>query len=192
MKIILIRHAKVLIENTSKISASQMQTWVDSYNVSPIDTSLPEDEVVTLIKNAEMVLASGLSRTRDSLNLIDITPTLTHHLFDEAALPVARGEFLKLRPKSWLMVLRVMMLLGIGKNNHTFKDSKQRAKDASDYLIELSKEHDNVVLMGHGGMNWLMGKELISSGWECVGKSGGTKNWGYSVYEYEEKKCSIK
>jgi len=187
MKIILIRHARVLIEDSAKISASQMQTWVDSYNVSPIDTALPKSEVVTLIKDADVVIVSSLSRTRDSLKVIDIVPMEQNSLFDELDLPKTKGEFLKLRPRFWLIMLRIMMLLGIGKHNHTFKDAKQRAKEASEYLAKLSKKHDTIALMGHGGMNWLIGKKLDSCGWSCVQKSDGNKNWSYKVYEYEEK-----
>jgi len=185
MKIILIRHAKVLIEDSAKISASQMQAWVDSYNVSSIDPSLPKNEVIMLIKNADTVLASSLSRTRDSLKVIDVVPMEQNSLFNELDLPKTKGEFLKLRPRFWLIMLRVLMLLGIGKHNHTFKDAKERAKEASEYLAKLSKKHDTIALMGHGGMNWLIGKELDSCGWSCVQKREGSKNWSYKVYEYE-------
>lgn len=187
MKIILIRHAKVLIEDSAKISASQMQTWVDSYNVSSIDPSLPKNEVIILIKNADIVLASSLSRTRDSLKVIDVVPMEQNSLFDELDLPETKGEFLKLRPRIWLIILRLMMLLGIRKHNHTFKDAKQRANEAREYLAKLSKQYDTIALMGHGGMHWLIGKELNSCGWACVQKSDASKNWGYKVYEYTEK-----
>ena len=43
------------------------------------------------------------------------------------------------------------------------------------------EDHDNVVLVGHGGMNWLIGKVLINEGWELEGKSSHA-NWGVKCY----------
>lgn len=44
-------------------------------------------------------------------------------------------------------------------------------------LIELSEEHDRVVLVGHGGMNYFMRRILLKQGWKLQGKAS-SKNWG--------------
>jgi len=183
MKIILIRHAKVLLDNTQKKTASQMNTWVEAYNHAPIDITLPSKEVVSHIKCADMVLASTLSRTSDSLVVIGVEPTEKNSLFDEIDLPEAKGTWVKLSAKTWLVLLRLMMLAGFGKKSKVYTEAKQRAKRASEYLVELAKKHESVALMGHGGMHWLVSKELERRGWECVEQSGGSKNWGFKVYE---------
>ncbi len=182
MKIILTRHAKVLLENTQKITASQMNTWVEVYNHAPIDMTLPNEEVIRHIKDADIVLASSLTRKADSLELIEVEPTEKNSLFDEIELPEAKGTWLKLSAKMWLVLLRLMMLAGFGKKSKVYKKGKQRAKRASDYLVALATKHERVALMGHGGMHWLVGKELMNLGWECVEQDGGSKNWGYKVY----------
>ena len=46
MKIILIRHAKVLLDKTQKITASQMNTWVEAYNCAAVDMTLPKQDVM--------------------------------------------------------------------------------------------------------------------------------------------------
>jgi hypothetical protein len=38
--------------------------------------------------------------------------------------------------------------------------------------------------MGHGGMNWLISKELEKMSWVCVEDEHSSKNWGYKVYKY--------
>jgi len=182
LKIILIRHAKVLLDNTQKISSSQMNTWVEAYNHAPIDTTLPSKEVIHYIKGADVVLASSLSRTFDSLSVIEVEPTEKNSLFDEIDLPQAKGTWLKLSSKTWLLLLRLMMLAGFGKKSKVYTEAKQRAKRASEYLIHLANTHESVALMGHGGMHWLVSKELERRGWECVEQSGGSKNWGFKVY----------
>ena len=183
MKIILIRHAKVLLDNTQKITAFEMNTWVEAYNHAPIDITLPSKEVIRQIKGADVVLASSLSRTADSLAVIGVEPTEKNSLFDEIDLPQAKGTWLKLSSKTWLVLLRLMMLAGYGKKSKVYTEAKQRATEVSEYLIDLANKHESVALMGHGGMHWLMGKELERRGWECVEQGGGSKNWGYKVYE---------
>jgi len=183
MKIILIRHAKVLLVDYAKITASQMRAWVDEYNYASINTTLPSKEVISLIKDADVVVVSSLSRTNASLELIGIIPTEQNSLFNEIELPEAKGTFLKLHTKTWLIILRFMMLLRIGKNSRVFLSAKERAKRGAEHLMALAKENDSVVLIGHGGMNWLLGKVLSKSDWKCVEQSGGSNNWGYKVYE---------
>jgi len=182
MKITLIRHAKVLLDNTQKITASHMNTWIEAYNHADIETMLPSKEVIEHIISADSVQASSLSRTADSLSVIGVEPTEKNSLFDEVALPEAKGTWLKLSSKTWLVLLRLMMLSGIGKKSKVYTEAKQRAKRASEYLVGLSNNHGSVALMGHGGMHWLVGKELERLGWECVEQDGGSKNWGYKVY----------
>ncbi len=181
-QITLIRHAKVDIDNNTKITASQMQEWVKNYNQASIDNTLPTKEIITQIKKANYITASTLPRTTDSLKLISITPDEISHLFDEADIPDTNIGFVKLRPKNWLIFLRILMLLGVGKDDKSFVKTKQRAKEASKKLIDLAKLHKNVVHMGHGGLNYLIKKELLSNGWELVRKNGGNDNWGYQVF----------
>ncbi len=160
-----------------------MKAWVEEYNHAPIDKTKPNQEVIALVKNADVVLASSLSRASDSLDLIDVVPTEKNSLFDEIDLPSTNGTFLKLHAKTWLRLLRLMMLLRIGKKSQVLVDAKERAKCGAKYLVGVAKENNTVVLMGHGGMNWLLGKALLKSGWECVEQGGGSKNWGYKVYD---------
>jgi len=181
--ITLIRHAKVLADEHQKMYASQVPKWVEHYNTAPVATTLPDEQVIQQIKNANVVAASALSRTYDSLALLDIKPDITDALFNEAEVPSGKIPFVKLYPSQWLVVLRVMMLVGIGKGSGSFKASKARAAEATKILIKLAYQHENVALMGHGGMNWLMGKVLEYEGWECIQNTQSSKNWGYKVYE---------
>lgn len=183
MKITLIRHAKVLLDNQTKVSASQMKAWVDEYNHAPIDKTKPSQDLIALVQNANVLIASSLSRSNDSLGLIDVVPSEKNSLFDEVDLPSTNGTFIKFHAKIWLRLLRMMLLLRIGKKSQVLVDAKQRAKIGAEHLMALAKENGTVVLMGHGGMNWLLGKALAKLGWVCVEQRGGNQNWGYQVYE---------
>jgi len=160
-----------------------MNAWVEAYNHADIETTLPSKEVIEYIKGADVVLASNLSRTTDSLAVIGVEPTEKNNLFDEIALIETKGTWLKLSAKTWLVLLRLMMISGFGKKFKVYTEAKQRAKKASEYLVELANNHECVALMGHAGMHWLMGKEMQRLGWKCVEQGGGSKNWGYKVYD---------
>jgi broad specificity phosphatase PhoE len=180
-QITFIRHAKVDIDNSQKIDAHSLQKWIEAYDTAPIHAeSLPTQETIVLVQSADIVLTSTLRRASDSAKVLGIEVDEQNELFNEANIPKVNIPFLKLKPKSWLVILRLMLLFGVGKKDASLKASKAQAKEAVQRLITLSKEHDHVVLVGHGGMNWLMSRVLIKEGWKLEGK-GSHANWGTIV-----------
>lgn len=185
-QITLIRHAKVNIDNAKKINAYALQKWVKEYDVAPIhNKSLPSDATITLAKSADVVLTSSLKRAIDSASVLGLEVHEKNELFNEAAIPEVSIPYLKLKPKVWLVILRVLLILGLGKKNNSLKASKAQAKQAAQRLIAMSKEYKHVVLIGHGGMNWLMAKALLKEGWVLEGK-GSYENWGVSVFRKQQ------
>jgi len=182
MQIVLIRHAKVLIDSDTKIYAKDMQEWVKQYDLAEVEQTLPSEDIIELTKSANIVLSSKLRRSADSLAIVGAKADISDPIFNEAEIPTSNGSLFKAKPKHWLVFLRVLMLLGIGKGNTSFKKSKQRAKEASNLLIELAKKPQNIALLGHGGMNFLIGKELKAKGFKCTQKGGGNSNWSYKIY----------
>lgn len=61
------------------------------------------------------------------------------------------------------------MLLGRGKKDSSLKASKHQAQDAAALLVEYSKQYQCVVIIGHGGMNWLIRQKLREQGWAVEG-----------------------
>lgn len=183
MTITLIRHAKVLAEEDKKLYASEVPMWVEHYNVAPIDNTLPQSNVIKQIEDANVIVASRLSRTHDSLALLGMAASEKERLFDEAKVPLGKIPYIKLYPRQWLVVLRLMMLIGLGKESSSLKASKARAGKAAKYLAALAQQQQSVALMGHGGMNWLIAKALEKEGWRCVTDAQSSKNWGYKIYE---------
>jgi len=183
MTITLIRHAKVLADESQKMYASEIPKWVEHYNLAAVDKTLPNDAVVNQIKRANLLLASSLSRTHASLALLGVEPSETDAMFDEAEVPLGKIPYIKLYPHQWLVVLRLMMLVGMGKGSSSLKTSKSRASKAAKHLMASAQTEEHVTLMGHGGMNWLIGKVLEKEGWMCIEEKNSSKNWGYKVYE---------
>jgi len=159
-QITLIRHAKVDIDNAKKIDSLSLQKWVGEYDTAPIvHENMPSTETIALAKNADVVLTSTLRRAIDSAKVLGVEVDEQNKLFNEASIPKIHIPYVKLKPKSWLVILRLMLLLGLGKKETSLKASKTQAKKAAVRLEELSQEYDNVLLVGHGGMNWLIGKQ---------------------------------
>ena len=180
-QITLIRHAKVDIDNSKKINSLLLKTWIDAYDTAPIHTeSLPSKETVALVQNANVVLTSTLRRAIDSAKVLGVEVDEKNELFNEADIPEVNMPYVKLKPKSWLVILRLMLLFGLGKKDASLKASKKQAMLAVEHLLSLSEEHENIVLVGHGGMNWLIGKALVKKGWELEGKMS-HENWGATI-----------
>ena len=73
-------------------------------------------------------------------------------------------------------------MFGYSKNSESLQETKQRVKIATQKLLELSKDNDTILLVGHGVFNRFIRKELIRNQWNQTKKSG-SKNWDYGIFE---------
>ena len=180
-QIILIRHAKVDIDHSEKMDSTSLKNWVASYDTANIHAdSLPTRKTINIVKNTDVLVTSSLRRAIDSAKVVGVDIYESNAVFNEALIPEVNIPFLKLKPKSWLVLLRVLSLLGLGKKDASLKASKLQAKKAMERLLELSDEYEGVVLIGHGSMNWLIRKELMKEGW-ALEPNVSNKNWGMTV-----------
>ena len=186
-KIILLRHAKVDIDTSTKIDSFALKQWVKEYDHAPIIplSKEPTQEIRVLAKDADIVLTSTLRRAKDSAKELEVKIEEESALFNEAAIPEAKIPYIKLKPKTWLAILRIFLLLGLGKKEVSFNASKQMAQNAASKLLEYAKEHNTVLLVGHGGMNWLIRKVLEKQGWRVEGKAS-NRNWGATFLIFDE------
>ena len=112
--IILIRHAKVDILNDKPFDSSQLKEWVNHYDCADIDTTnQPPQGLIDTVKNIDMVLCSKLRRTKLSAEVLGLTVLEENAIFNEADVPTVKIPWIKLRPKNWLVVLRILLILAI-------------------------------------------------------------------------------
>ena len=131
-QIILVRHAKVDIDNTKKIDSLALQEWINEYDTAPIESeSLPTEKTITLSQNADIVVTSILRRAIDSARVLGVEVHAQNPLFNEAAIPEIVIPYLKLKPKSWLVVLRLMLLFGLGKKRDITQSFKGTGCESS-------------------------------------------------------------
>ena len=177
-KITLIRHAKVDIQNAPRIYAQALSTWVNSYDTAEIcSKSHPSQAVIHHAKDADIVLCSSLKRSHDSAMVLGVAVHEHNSLFDEVPIPHLQVSMVKLKPKTWLVILRLLLSTRLSIGGHSLQNVTKKAKKTASYLAQLSTYHDNIALVGHGGMNWLTHKALLQQGWKLEGKVS-HKNWG--------------
>ncbi|UFH60109.1 hypothetical protein [Sulfurovum mangrovi] len=184
-QITFIRHAKVDMDSSQPICAKELCFWEEAYNSAPIVTDVrPGDTLIESLKGADYVVSSRLRRAIDSLELLEVEIDEKSQLFNEAAIPLLNGRFLKLKPTYWLILFRLLSLTGVGRWASTLRENEMDAQKAARRLSELSAKHDHIVLMGHGVMNWLIRKELKRNGWRSEGREV-HGNWGSTVLSLE-------
>ena len=182
MKIVLVRHAKVLLKSSDPMGSVAMSRWLEAYDSAPVDLSLPHDKTLNeLINESNTVVCSSLPRTAESLKVLQKDPDLADPIFNEAEIQPLTLPWIRLSPRLWLTMIRLLSLAGVGRFGKSMQKSKEQAEIAADKLVALAVENETVLLLGHGGMNWLIGKALMRKGWLVEHKLE-YKNWGYGVF----------
>lgn len=184
MEIIILRHGKPNIPSLDRISPFAFSEWVNSYNASGLcSLSKPTLAASEIANKSKVVVCSDLPRSIQSakaLNIKDIT--LQSSMFNEAGLPTSGLKFPWLSPKTWAVIFRILWLLGYSKNSESFNETKARARQAANKLIELAEIESRVLFVGHGVYNRMIANELKAKGWSGP-KSPGTKHWSFGVYK---------
>ena len=146
-QIILIRHAKVDIDNSQKIASTALKNWVEAYDMADIcSESKPTQMSIDVVNSADVVITSSLRRTIDSAKVLGADIYESNTIFNEALIPDVHIPFVKFKPKKWLVILRVLTLFGLVKKDASLKASKLQAKEASLRLLELVDKHESIVL----------------------------------------------
>lgn len=180
-KITFVRHAKVDIDSSKPITSNMLKNWEEAYNNAPIIKEIPKNDTLRQVfDEVDCVVSSTLRRTKDSISLMGVDIDVSNSHFNEAQIPVLNGTFIKLKPSNWLVIFRLLSFLGYGRWAITLKETQKQAREASKILLSLSEKHDNIILVGHGVMNWLIRKELLALDWESEGKDA-HGNWDMTV-----------
>ena len=182
-KIILLRHGEPDISIPKRIASNELVGFVVEYDaVGIVTSSIPSQEAIDQANQASIIVCSTLQRSLESAQKLTKQPVfLTDALFCEANLPYSDWHYPRLSPLFWLTFYRVLWLLGYSKNAESFKAAKARAKQAAQLLVALANQHQRVLLVGHGVINYLIDKELKKLGWKSNKKSP-RKYWHYSLY----------
>lgn len=166
MEIILMRHGRPDIANSGAIGSRDMPGWISRYNEADTGSDVPPPTSRQLAARAGTVISSDLPRALSSLKALGCEPMHTDALYREAELPVYGVGGLRLSPLVWSGIFRVLWLCGASGHAETLQGAKQRAVKAAGNLATFAGNAESpVLLMGHGMMNRLIARRLLSQGW---------------------------
>lgn len=178
--IILMRHGQPQGIATRKVSALDMQGWIQDYERSDIGGQPAPPSSLQLAASAGVIVSSNAPRALASVQALRREPTLVDPVFGEAQLPYARWRRPRLSPFTWAAILRILWVCGYSRQVESATAARQRAAVAARRLQSLAGQQP-VLLLGHGWMNRLIGKQLAAAGWKRQ-HSDGSRYWSATVY----------
>lgn len=180
MEIILLRHGRPNVELSGYLNTKELKRLVYAYEKSGIQ-DLPSKKLKQSINNY-YVVCSDLNRSIESAKKLNLNFIhLSDAIFRETDIPYFDNIRLTLPVKVWVILLRVMWLFGFSKNGESFFQAKNRSKKAAGKLISLAQKNEKMVVVGHGLINRLIGKELEKKGWQAQ-KREGKSYWELKKY----------
>ncbi|NOZ61287.1 MAG: phosphoglycerate mutase family protein [Calditrichaeota bacterium] len=184
MRIVLLRHGRPDVHYPEKMKANEMRKIIDAYNAAGLsEKETPPENAVAAAKTCKIVVCSDLQRSLDSARALGLNPGLVDPLFRELDLPYPNSPFFSLSPFVWSILFRVIWFFGYSANSESYREARKRAASAAQKLIEIAKENESAILIGHGFLNRFISKEFLSRGWQGPRYSG--KNfWSLGVYEF--------
>ena len=181
VQITILRHGKPDFLWERIVRGSEVKALQQTYNASGIIDN-PPPELQTFAEQYNFVVSSDLLRSVQSAKAVGASAIhLSGADFREMGIPCFDSVSIKLPIKLWVVILRVLWVLGYSKNTESFSAAKRRAKLVSEILAGLACKHISVLFVGHGTLNYFVAKELLANGW--VGPSNpGTKHWEFGTY----------
>lgn len=183
MEIILLRQGRPEFNISGKARAGELPNIVARYNESGIVDSPPED-AKELALRCSAVICSDLPRSLHSANALGFREiTMSNPMFREVAIPHFNRGSISLPLNVWATILRTMSVFGYSANGESLSMAKNRANIAATNLIEVAHQHNRIMLVGHGFINYFIAKELLSNKWIGPSKPG-KDYWSYDVYRH--------
>jgi broad specificity phosphatase PhoE len=180
MQITLMRHGKPRLSSKKWVTPAGMRQWIDHYNLSDIEIDAIPPECMAAAASARVIATSNLARAKASIRALGHIASTEDALFAEAELPHALWRAPHLPPNIWAIFFRVLWMLGYSRGAISLVDTRHRARAAAQQLI-VAAGQGPVLLVGHGIMNRLIGKELLASGW-IASTTHNSRYWGMGAY----------
>lgn len=180
MQITLMRHGKPQLSMSGWIRPIGMRQWIDHYNLSDIESDVIPAECIAAAASAKVIATSNLARAKASVRALGHVASMQDALFAEAELPHALWRTPHLPPAIWAAFFRMLWLCGYSPGAVSLTATRHRAKAAAQQLM-VAADKGPVLLVGHGIMNRLIGKELLASGW-VIRTPPNSRYWGMGVY----------
>ncbi|MGS4993544.1 histidine phosphatase family protein [Bacillus cereus] len=188
MKISFIRHGR-LDCTIEPMTVTSFHEWIKGYDLHTITEKQPMPlETREAVEVAKLIVTSDQKcAVQSAAELMDSLSFIQNSLFREAAVPASfyAPKWLKCKLNVWMCIGRALWILGYHKNVESYKEVRERARQAAYVLHRYALVHGSIALVGHNYFNSMIGTELRAMGW-----SGSPilhrKPWGCTTYTFHE------
>ncbi len=190
--IIIVRHGKPALSRRVLLTWRGFADWWVKYDAGGIvpDQNVPE-KIKDLAREADLIISSPLLRAVESAKLASgRAPDIIEDELIEAALPAPHMGPLKMGPKSWGTLSRIVWYFGWSGGMESHAQARARAERMCDRLAVHASGGKLVFVTAHGWFNRMVKGSLKKRGWKCV-KQNGDLHWSHRRFErptgYKEK-----
>lgn len=184
--IIVARHGRPALNRDlgPRLSWQEYIDWWAAYEAGALEEGQTAPQgLVDVAADADLYLTS--SRLRAQQTMQKAAPgrvSEPFNVFDEAPLPPPRLNWLKLLPRNWNVLSRIVWIGGHSLDGESIREARARARVAAKQLHEQAAE-GKVFLTAHGWFNRMLRRELRKLGWRCT-HDGGDKYWAWRTYHF--------
>jgi broad specificity phosphatase PhoE len=182
--LIIARHGKPSLSRKVFMTWDGYREWWGRYDAGGIvpNQRLPV-KLLTWINKADLIISSPLRRAVESAEYAaGRSVDLVDERLIEAALPSPPLGRLKLRPKSWGTLARIVWYIGWSDGMESHADARQRANEMCDVLADHAAGGKIVYVSAHGWFNRMLKGSLLKRGWKMKSQNGDL-HWSFRRYE---------
>ncbi|HDR5350634.1 histidine phosphatase family protein [Bacillus cereus] len=188
MKISFIRHGR-LDCTIEPMTVTSFHEWIKGYDLHTITEKQPIPlETREAVEVAKLIVTSDQKcAVQSATELMDSLCFIQNSLFREAAVPASfyAPKWLKCKLNVWMCIGRALWILGYHKNVESYKEVRERARQAAYVLHRYALVHGSIALVGHNYFNSMIGTELRAMGW-FGSPILHRKPWGCTTYTFHE------
>ncbi|MBI1391834.1 MAG: histidine phosphatase family protein [Alphaproteobacteria bacterium] len=185
-RIITVRHGLPDQDRNVRITAREYGDWWAEYDRSGLAPGqTPPPELFELAANAGTVVSSVLPRAIETASMLtrggrNVPKDV---IYVEAPLPPPPVPFLRLRPGVWGVISRSFWFWGYAPEGvETHRASWIRVARVGDRLAGLAAGGGDVMLCGHGYLNWMLDRQLRKTGWRRESHVGRNHYFSWRIY----------
>ncbi|WP_025150967.1 histidine phosphatase family protein [Bacillus sp. H1a] len=188
MRISFIRHGR-LNSAIEPMTITSFHEWLKRYDGDngSRECNIPI-ETIEAIESAKLIVSSDQRRAvQSAAELMDSLSFIQSSLFREVEVPSTffAPSWFKCKTGTWFFIGRALWMVGYHKEVESYKEARERAREAANMLHRYALVHGRIALVSHSYFNTMIGTELRAMGW-----SGPPifhrKPWGCTAYTFHE------
>ena len=189
LSITLVRHGKPTVSLSEWIAGRSLPSFIDRYNQAGISgNSNPPEATILAVQGATLAFTSDYRRTIETAEQLKLVDPIPDPQFREVNCWINYPSSLPIPVWVWLLLTRVLWPLNLIAAPETYEQAQQRAAQAAQLLSAKAKIYQHLVLVGHGGFNTLISRELRKMGWQGL-KQPQLSHWAASTYHCSLEHC---